>query len=230
MLCYPYPARTPTCLGDRVDNRVCSLYANPIMRFDILLSVDYPRSPPKIYIKLPYPIMININLHLDGKVCLSLLGTHFAGDTIENWQPGISTILQCLLSIRAMILVSDSLSQNAPVDMGTSPAATASFDRSVQAQTIWFFMLNWLVDIGKRNGVWKAVVQKHFTMRREEILRTVKQWARYNPDLRTWTGHLAGGDEPKLGPMTDYVPGFHGRRSIDLLEQLEKSLPAPRSA
>jgi hypothetical protein len=42
-------------------------------RFDILLA-DYSRSP-KIYIKMPYPIMINLNLHLDGKVCLSLLGT-----------------------------------------------------------------------------------------------------------------------------------------------------------
>jgi hypothetical protein len=33
------------------------------------------RSPPKIYIKLLYPIMINLNLHPDGKVYLSLLGT-----------------------------------------------------------------------------------------------------------------------------------------------------------
>jgi hypothetical protein len=199
-------------------------------RFDILLPVDYPRSPPKIYVRLPYPIMININLHPDGKVCLSLLGTHFAGDTIENWQPGISTILQCLLSIRAMILISDSLGQNAPVDMGTSPGETASFDRSVQAQTIWFFMLNWLVNTVKRNGVWKAVVRRHFTMRREEILRTVKQWARHNPDLRKWTGHLAGGGVPKLTPMAEYVPGFHGRRSINLLEQLEGNLPNPRAA
>jgi ubiquitin-protein ligase len=80
-------------------------------RFDILLPADYPRSPPKIYIKLPYPIMINLNLHPDRKVCLSLLGTWFAVDAVGNWQPGISTILQCLLSIRAMIFVSDSLSQ-----------------------------------------------------------------------------------------------------------------------
>ena len=65
--------------------------------------------------------MINLNLYTDGKVCLSLLGTWFAGDTIGNWRPGISTILQRLLSIRAMISVSDSLSQNAPIDLGTFP-------------------------------------------------------------------------------------------------------------
>ena len=201
----------------------------PTNRFDILLPADYPRSPPKIYIKLPYPIMINLNLHPDGKVCLSLLGTWFAGDAVGNWQPGISTILQCLLSIRAMIFVSDSLSQNAPIDLGTSPRDAASFDRSVQAQTIWFFMLNWLVDTGKRNGVWKDVVQKHFTMLREDILRTINEWIGMNPDLRRWTGHLASNGLPKLGPLQEYVPGFHACRTIDLLEQLEKNLPAPIS-
>jgi ubiquitin-protein ligase len=97
--------------------------------------------------------MIHLNLHPDGKVCLSFLGTWFAGDTVGNWQPGISTILQCLLSIRVMIFVSDSLSKSAAIDLGTSPRDAASFDRCVQAQTIWLFMLNWLVDTGKRNGV-----------------------------------------------------------------------------
>lgn len=174
--------------------------------------------------------MINVNLHPDGKVCLSLLGTHYAGDTTESWQPGISTILQCLLSIRAMILISDSLNQNSPVDMGTSPSEAASFDRSVRAQTIWFFMLNWLVDPVKRNGIWNAVIKKHFASRREGILLTVKEWARQNPDLRNWTGHLAGDGVPKLGPITEYVPGFHGRRSVNLVEQLEKHLPTMKSA
>jgi hypothetical protein len=74
-----------------------------------------------------------------------------------------------------MIFVSDSLSKNAPIGLGTSPRGAASFDRSVQAQTIWFFMLNWLVDTGNRNGVWKDVVQRHFTLRREEILRTINE-------------------------------------------------------
>jgi hypothetical protein len=79
--------------------------------FDILPPADYPRSPPKSYIKLPYPIVINLDLHPDRKVRLPPLGTWFAVDAVGNWQPGISTILQCLLPIRAMIFVSNSLSQ-----------------------------------------------------------------------------------------------------------------------
>jgi hypothetical protein len=173
--------------------------------------------------------MINLNLHPDGKVCLSLPGTWFAVDAVGNRQPGISTILQCLLSIRAMIFVSDSLSRSTPIDLGTSPRDAASFDRSVQAQTIWFFMLNWLVDTGKRNGVWKDVVQRHSTMQREEILRIIDEWIGMNPDLRRWTGRLTDDGLPKLGPPQEYVPGFYGHRTINLLEQLEKNLPAPIS-
>jgi hypothetical protein len=90
-------------------------------------------------------------------------------------------------------------------------------------------MLNWLVDIGKRNGVWKVIVQRHFTMHREEILRTINEWIGMNPDLRRWIAHLAGYGLPKLEPLQEYVPGFHGCRTIDLLEQLEKDLSAPIS-
>jgi hypothetical protein len=64
-------------------------------------------------------------------------------------------------------------------------------------------------------------------MHREEILRTINEWIWMNLDLRIWTGHLAGDGLPKLGPLQEYVPGFHGCRTIDLLEQLEKNLPAP---
>jgi hypothetical protein len=170
--------------------------------------------------------MINLNLYPDSKVCLSLLGTWFARDTIGNWRPGISTILQRLLSIRAMISVSDSQSQNAPIDLGTFPRDAALFYRSVQAQTIWFFMLNWLVDTGKRNGVWKAIVQRYFTMRQEDILRRTNEWIRKSPGLRRWAGHFTGGGVPKLGPLQEYVPGFYGHRTIDRLVQLENNLPA----
>ena len=66
-------------------------------------------------------------------------------------------------------------------------------------------------------------------MHREEILHTINEWTGMNPDLRRWAGHLAGDGLPNLGSLQEYVPGFHGRRTIDLLEQLEKNLPTPIS-
>lgn len=45
----------------------------------------------------------NPNLYHNGKVCLSLLGT-WRGSATENWDPKLSTILQVLLSIQAIIM------------------------------------------------------------------------------------------------------------------------------
>jgi ubiquitin-conjugating enzyme E2 O len=46
---------------------------------------------------------LNPNLYGDGYVCLSLLGT-WEGDEDEMWTPGVSTMLQVLVSIQGLIL------------------------------------------------------------------------------------------------------------------------------
>merc|ERR1719247_1701647 len=77
-------------------------YENVPFVFDVALPESYPRAPPRV---LAHPLWgedrINPNLHADGKVCLSLLGT-WEG---PGWQPRVSTLLQVLISIQALILV-----------------------------------------------------------------------------------------------------------------------------
>lgn len=46
---------------------------------------------------------MNPNLYNCGKVCLSLLNT-WSGNKNEKWQPAMSTMLQVLVSIQALIL------------------------------------------------------------------------------------------------------------------------------
>jgi len=48
-------------------------------------------------------IRFNPNLYAEGKVCLSILGT-WRGTATENWNPKVSTLLQVLLSIQAIIM------------------------------------------------------------------------------------------------------------------------------
>ena len=48
-------------------------------------------------------LRINPNLYNCGKVCLSLLNT-WSGSHKEKWIPGVSTILQVLVSIQGLIL------------------------------------------------------------------------------------------------------------------------------
>lgn len=48
-------------------------------------------------------LRLNPNLYACGKVCLSLLNT-WSGGPNEKWTPGVSTILQVLVSIQGLIL------------------------------------------------------------------------------------------------------------------------------
>lgn len=48
-------------------------------------------------------LRLNPNLYNCGKVCLSLLNT-WSGSGNERWVPGMSTMLQVLVSIQALIL------------------------------------------------------------------------------------------------------------------------------
>lgn len=48
-------------------------------------------------------LRINPNLYACGKVCLSLLNT-WSGNKNEKWIPSVSTTLQVLVSIQALIL------------------------------------------------------------------------------------------------------------------------------
>lgn len=48
-------------------------------------------------------LRLNPNLYNCGKVCLSLLNT-WSGNKNEKWLPGVSTMLQVLVSIQGLIL------------------------------------------------------------------------------------------------------------------------------
>lgn len=170
-----------------------------------------------------YPILVNPNLHPDGKVCLSLLGTWFAGDSAAQWQPGISTVLQALLSIRAMILVSNSFRDNIPVGDEMARYSEMKLDAIVKPQTIWFFMLEWFSNVRKRDGVWKKVIKTHFLCHRETILDTVGQWARHESTITNWPGLLLVPGHV-LRTVPPYVPGFGRGRTFNLLHHLETTL------
>ncbi|KAJ3366907.1 hypothetical protein GGF31_007708 [Allomyces arbusculus] len=79
-------------------------YAGAPFLFEIQLPADYPRTPPSVYFMNRSGGRMNPNLHEDGKVCLSLLGT-WHGKSYESWNPSTSTILQLLVSIQGLVLV-----------------------------------------------------------------------------------------------------------------------------
>ncbi|KAK0751883.1 hypothetical protein B0T18DRAFT_79202 [Schizothecium vesticola] len=76
-------------------------YENGIFEFDMFCDSKFPSRPPHMMFRTTGggTVEFNPNLYVNGKVCLSLLGT-WAG---QSWEPHRSTILQILVSIQGMI-------------------------------------------------------------------------------------------------------------------------------
>ncbi|KAA8526833.1 hypothetical protein F0562_008938 [Nyssa sinensis] len=77
-------------------------YHDGLFFFDFFFPCNYPSIPPHVYYHSG-GLRINPNLYNRGKVCLSLLNT-WSGNQNEKWIPGVSTILQVLVSIQGLIL------------------------------------------------------------------------------------------------------------------------------
>ncbi|KAF5306922.1 hypothetical protein FQA39_LY00152 [Lamprigera yunnana] len=80
-------------------------YEDGLFLFDLQLSSDYPRSPPLCHYITYNSERLNPNLYVEGKVCISLLGT-WLGKGSEIWGPN-STLLQLIVSIQGLILVAE---------------------------------------------------------------------------------------------------------------------------
>ncbi|KAJ7948651.1 Ubiquitin-conjugating enzyme like [Quillaja saponaria] len=77
-------------------------YHDGLFFFDVFFPSGYPNVPPQVYYHSG-GLRLNPNLYDCGKVCLSLLNT-WSGGKNEKWIPGVSTILQVLVSIQGLIL------------------------------------------------------------------------------------------------------------------------------
>nr|KAJ0188739.1 hypothetical protein LSAT_V11C900495360 [Lactuca sativa] len=77
-------------------------YHDGIFFFDICFPSDYPNVPPNVHYHSG-GLRINPNLYENGRVCLSLLNT-WSGGKNEKWRPGVSTMLQVLVSIQGLVL------------------------------------------------------------------------------------------------------------------------------
>ncbi len=100
---------------------------------------------------------------MDGKVCLSLLGTWFALRKEEEWGPG-STLLQLIVSIQGLILVEEPYF-NEP---GTS-------DELGKFTSSYLPMIASLIIIEKNNFYEKQVIQKVAPVQSNTIRRSLEE-------------------------------------------------------
>lgn len=81
-------------------------YEGGAFLFDIYFDYNYPKEPPKVNFRTTGrgSVRFNPNLYEGGKVCLSLLKT-WRGGAGEVWTSDVSTVMQVLTSIQALIFV-----------------------------------------------------------------------------------------------------------------------------
>jgi len=86
------------CIQGAVDTP----YHNALFLFDVRFPADYPISPPQLFFHSRGQ-RLHPNLYVDGKVCLSLLGT-WPGRSMQKWLPESSNLLQVVVSLQGLVI------------------------------------------------------------------------------------------------------------------------------
>ncbi|KAF7307392.1 UBIQUITIN-CONJUGAT-2 domain-containing protein [Mycena indigotica] len=164
-------------------------YAGGLFEFDCYMPLEYPTTPPLVYLRTTGggTVRFNPNLYNTGKVCLSLLGT-WPGRPEEQWSPFKSTFLQVLVSIQSMILI-DAPYFNEPGHGQVNPNAPASvmYNLEIQRQTCRWGIVEWLEESNKRE-MWKDVIGAHFSIRKDRIRQQMQAWSESNSGIRSYFG------------------------------------------
>jgi len=153
-------------------------YAHGCYEFDIFCDNKYPNDSPKMNLMTTGAgsVRFNPNLYACGKVCLSLLGT-WRGSATENWDPKLSTILQVLVSVQAIIM-SEEVYFNEPGfenEAGTveGEKKNEGYSNIVRYANVKFAMLGQLKSPPRG---FESVVKRHFYVKRFEVMKEVNHW------------------------------------------------------
>ncbi|EIN14346.1 hypothetical protein PUNSTDRAFT_140657 [Punctularia strigosozonata HHB-11173 SS5] len=204
-------------------------YAGGLFEFDCFIPLEYPNTPPLMYLRTTAGgrVRFNPNLYADGKVCLSLLGT-WHGRPEEQWSSK-STLLQVLVSIQSMIFV-DLPYFNEPGHGKAKPKDPRSivYNKHIALQTVRWAMVEWLHDDHKA-GLWGDVIASHFGIRRQPIRECVAKWAPADPRVRAYrissTATAGGWYEDGVGAgASSAIHGASEQGTMDLLAEYDKRI------
>lgn len=176
------------CDTDRVDVMRCLVfgsadtpYAHGAYFFDVYMEDQYPKVPPKCQLVTTGngQVRFNPNLYSCGKVCLSLLGT-WRGNSSENWDPKLSTLLQVLVSLQSIIMAED-VYFNEPGYEGEAGTVEGEkknegYSNIVRFSNIKFAMLD---NIKNPPKGFETIIRRHFYLKKDEILKEAKKWIKF---------------------------------------------------
>lgn len=214
-------------------------YENGCFVFDVYFPPEYPNNPPLVNLETTgrHTVRFNPNLYNCGKVCLSLLNT-WSGRPEEKWSKA-SSFLQVLVSIQSLILVDDPFfNEPGCQSFRGTPNGTARSD--AYNHDLYPSTINWAMLDHMRNPVpcFKDVIQKHFWLKRSDILEQVDRWigqAHARPNisqmLKVYKSQLAT-EFLKL-PTPDGLKDYHidthkvDKKALEQLAMEKHVMPEP---
>jgi ubiquitin-protein ligase len=160
-------------------------YENGCFVFHAYFTVAYPYVAPEVFLETTgqRTVRFNPNLYECGRVCLSLLNT-WPGRPEEMWNAKTSTFLQVLVSIQSLIFIDEPYFNEPGYEgfRGTPKGIKASneYNQGLYPETI-----QWAIIDQMRNPTpcFKDVIQKHFQLKRNDILKQVDKWTEEVPGL-----------------------------------------------
>ena len=150
-------------------------YAHGLYAFDIGLRESYPNTPPLVKIATTgeSKARFNPNLYNDGYVCLSIINTWEASPE-EMWNPSASTLLQVLLSIQSLVMDNAVLQKEPGYETyDTQDPGNLAYCAVVKYNNVKYAMRKMIQHPPEE---FKEVVWRHFSLKREEIVRTCEKW------------------------------------------------------
>lgn len=154
-------------------------YQDGLFLFDCFFPKDYPSNPPHVILKTTGngKVRFNPNLYNCGKVCLSLLGT-WQGHQSEKWNKKTSTLLQVIVSIQSLILVEEPFfnepSYERLIGTTTGKNESSKYNKNIRINTCRYAIKNM---IENPPYGFEEVVEKHFEMKKNSLLKTIKMWS-----------------------------------------------------
>lgn len=150
-------------------------YEHGLYLFEVLLPGNYPLSPPKVTLMTTGNgrVRFNPNLYETGFVCLSIINT-WAGSPDEMWNPSISSLLQVFISIQSLVMDNhivqkepgySKMSQNSPENI--------DYCNIIKYSNMAFAMLE-MIRFPPQE--FKDTVLMHFSIKKHEIVKTLKEW------------------------------------------------------
>jgi hypothetical protein len=114
-------------------------------------------------------------------------------------------------------------SENEPGVMGIRASRFQHYNFLIQAYTVRYAMLDWLLRDDMRSGIWREVTRTYFSFHSDAIVSGVKRWASSNNKIRCFACSFSEGG-PGLGAMFVRRVRQPGGLEQDLLKQLTEAL------